>query len=939
MKINLYSFFALSLLFVISSVDMLAQSNGHRCATDEIRRELIGRNPLLLDSERINEELLQNAIIEMRSNRDEEVVMVIPVVFHVIHNYGPENISDAQIHSAMNILNRDYSLQNDDISLVVDEFDTLVANCKIEFRLATKDFMGNCTNGIERIQSTQTYNGYTSAVKLNQWPRDRYLNIWVVNDIPNTDSPGQTLGYSQLPPNVVGDFMARLDGIVVLYNSLGLVDEGIPGRERTLTHEVGHYLNLIHTWGNGEVGASCGDTDAVDDTPETKGHFGGCVLADFDCTAIVLPTTPIYQFESVTTASGLVDPTQSFQAANNNITLSSFSANGVSSNPVADGTFGFSNWGTGAPDGVLLAQPSPAPNNYDLLTGSINTSKYYQFTITPTPGRAMTLNTINFQVKRSLDGPRTFAIRSSANDYVANINCTSTNQRISVQNNNTFHFKEDTTSQFLFGNTVNLPAALFNRQTTPVTFRIYAWNSEDTGGSFEIDNLTVSGSHGQIANAQNYMDYSDCTVMFTEGQKERMRAALSVATASRNNLWTELNRINTGTWEESADPCPPKADFYAKNQFACVNAPIEFVDNSTNATVTSWSWTFQDGNPATSNEQNPTVSFTSGGDKNVTLTVTGAAGQDTKTINGIVRIAYTTPEFWDIPLSENFDVPEDFWYSWVPINIDNTSSSWQRVSNAGYSNNTSARLNAFDMDITEISDGGGAVDELVSPSFTMAGLSNVSLSFRWAFATQSPNVEGITDKLQIMYSTDCGSTWNPFTSGTINPGSSNPIPISGGTISGLSLVSAGHHSTSFVPDNQDQWNYVLLTFPNVNANSRVRFKFVFTAGNYPNNIYLDDINLNATVGIDEAYSDFSGVSLFPNPSTSSTTLVYTNKTMSPVHISLIDMSGRIVESWTPNTNSPGQQTLPINTDELAKGVYMINMRSEQNNITMRLLVQ
>lgn len=931
MKRNLYSFFALSLLFVITSKDIIAQSNGHWCATDEVRRELIGRNPLLLESEQINEELLQNAIIEMRSNRDEETVMVIPVVFHVIHNYGVENIADEQIHSAINILNRDYRKLNTDINQVVDEFDTLIADCKIEFRLATKDFMGNCTNGIERINSTATYYGQESA-KLNQWPRDRYLNIWVVNNI-TSDGIGQTLGYSQLPPNVVGDFMARLDGIVVLYNSLGVVGQGLIDRSRTLTHEVGHYLNLIHTWGNGnEPGISCGDTDAVDDTPQTKGHFGGCEqhLVDFECMATVLPTTPIYQFENVTTSSGLVDPTTPFQAANSDISLTSFSANGVSSNPVDNGTFGFNNWGVGAIDGEV---------DYQNLGGSINTGKYYQFTITPTPGRGMTLASINFQVKRSLNGPRTFAIRASHNNFSSNIAATTTNTRLQVQTGAVYFFKEDTTSQFLFGNTVTLPAANFARQKDAITFRIYAWNSEDIDGSFEIDNVTINGSHGQIANAQNYMDYTGCTMMFTDGQKERMRAALSVATAGRNNLWSEQNRINTGTWEDGAAPCPPKADFYAQSRFACVNTPINFVDNSTNAPVTSWSWTFQDGNPSTSNQQNPSVSFTSGGDKNVTLTVTGVSGEDTKTINSVVRIAYTSPEFWDIPLSEGFDSADDFWNLWVPINIDNTPSSWQRVSNAGYSNNNSARLNAFDMGVSDISDGSGAIDELVSPSFTMSGLSNVSMSFRWAFATQSPDVEGITDRLQVMYSTDCGGTWNPFTSGTINPGSSNPIPISGGSISGLALVSAGHHSTSFVPMEQDEWNFATLNFPNVSSNSRVRFKFIFTGGSYPNNIYLDDININATVGIDEVHSDFYGVSLFPNPSRSSTTLVYTNKAMSPVQISLIDMSGRIIESWTPNTNSPGQQTLPINTDNLAKGVYMVNMKSEQNNVTMRLLVQ
>ncbi|HEY8404282.1 MAG TPA: M43 family zinc metalloprotease [Flavobacteriales bacterium] len=931
MKKLFYLVFALSLVSVLSVQKASAQSRGQFCATDEVRRELIGRNPFLLEAERVNEELIQNAILEMRNNRDEEPVLVIPVVFHIIHNYGVENIPDEQIHSAMEILNRDFRALNEDLSEVVPMFDTLIADPKIEFRLATKDFMGNCTNGIERIPSMATYTG-SMAAKLNQWPRDRYLNIWVVNNI-TSNGPGQTLGYSQLPPNVVGDNNARLDGIVVLYNSLGVVGQGIPSRSRTLTHEVGHYLNLKHTWGDGnEPGITCDGTDAVDDTPVTKGHFGGCAqhLADFDCTAISLPTTPIYTFDDVTPSTGLVDPTPVYEAPNNDITLGSFTANGVSANPVTSGTFGYSNWGLGAADSLT----DPAQ-----LTGSINTSKYYEFTIYPTPGRAMTLSSITFNVRRSLNGPRSFAVRSSQNLFASNLSSTSTNSRVQVLAGNNFFFREDTTSTLLSGILINLAGSSFNRLTEPVTFRIYAWNSEEIDGVFEVDNVIITGSHGQIANSQNYMDYTDCTMMFTEGQKERMRAALSVNTAGRNNLWTQSNRILTGTWDDDVVVCPPKADFYAAQRFACPNTPVQFFDNSTNATVTSWYWTFQDGQPATSTEQNPVVMFTSGGDKTVTLTVTGAAGEDTKEIQNVVRISSTEPEFWDIPLSENFDDPWRFWALWVPINIDNTPSSFQRVDFVGYSNNTSVRLNAYDMAVTPISTGGGAIDELVSPSFSMQGLSNPSLSFRYAYATQSPDIENITDKLAVLYSTDCGATWIPLSTGTVNPGTANPIPISGGTISGLNLVSAGHYSTPFVPTSQNDWNYVHLNFPNVGSNARVRFKFVFTAGEFPNNLYIDDVNFNATVGVDELDSDFYGVNLFPNPSSTSTTLVYNNRTMAPVQISLVDLSGRVVKSWTPNISAPGQQTLDINTAELAKGVYMLNMKSESSTYTMRLLVQ
>lgn len=935
MKKLLYSVLALSLLSLTSIKDATAQNAGHFCATDEVRKDLVGRNPLLLDAERMNEELLQNAIAEMRANRDEEEpIMVIPVVFHVIHNNGPENISDAQIINAMSILNRDYRKQNADTASIVAPFDEIAADTRIEFRLATKDFMGNCTNGIERIQSMETYVG-GPACKKNQWPRNRYLNIWVVNKIAGSAGSTTTLGYSQLPPDMVGDAYAHLDGIVVRYDCLGDIEQGVPQFDRTLTHEVGHYLNLIHTWGGtNDPGVSCDGTDAVDDTPPTMGHMGGCTehLYDFECTKRAFPTTPVYPFTDVVLTSGAVDPTPVYQAANNDLTMSAFTSNGVSENPMVTGSFGYAHWDSGAEDGETV---------YANLTGTINTSKYYQFTITPEIGRAYTLLSLVFQVRRSSTGPRTFAIRTSLDNFNSNLTVqsnSSTNPGIQ-RVGNVFFIKEDVTN-LLSGNTLGLPLS-FKRLHQPITIRIYAWNSEDSDGVFEIDNFTLNGDYGVYSNAQNYMDYTNCLTMFTQGQKERMRAALSVSTAGRNNLWTQTNRINTGTWDEELVVCAPSADFYADKRFACIGAPVKFFDNSSRAEVTSWSWTFQDGEPAVSNVQNPTVTFNSYGEKTITLTVTNAVGEDTKTIERVVRIAPNSPEFWDIPLSEGFDSGEDFWNLWVPINADNTPSSWQRTAEAGYSNNTSARLNSFD-DMQLFATTGvdaGIVDELVSPSFTLNGLSNPSLSFRWAFATQNLDVSGINDRLQIMYSIDCGSTWNLFTSGTINPGSVNPIPVSGGTIEGFNLVTDGHHSTAYVPHGQSEWNYVVMNFPNVGPNVRVRFKFVFTSNGFANNLYLDDVNLNATVGVDELHSDFYGVNLFPNPSTSSTTLVYTNNNLAPVQISLTDMSGRIVESWTPSIVAPGQQKFDINTSDLAKGVYMVNMRSESNNLTLRLLVQ
>lgn len=189
---------------------------------------------------------------------------IIPVVFHIIHDYGVENISDAQILDQMMILNRDFRKMNADTSQIVAPFDSLAADCEIEFRLAQLDPDGFCTNGIERIWSLETYVGDDGS-KLNQWPRDKYLNIWVVN----TMEPG--VGAYAYYPGAANGFLWIYDGIIARHNVVGSIGTSNLTSSRSVTHEVGHYLSLPHVWGSTNApGVACGD-DGILDTPQTMG--------------------------------------------------------------------------------------------------------------------------------------------------------------------------------------------------------------------------------------------------------------------------------------------------------------------------------------------------------------------------------------------------------------------------------------------------------------------------------------------------------------------------------------------------------------------------------------------------------------------------------------------------------------------------------------------
>jgi PKD repeat protein len=203
-------------------------------------------------------------------------VYTIPVVFHILHQNGTENISDAQIMDEIRILNNDYRKLNADTSAIVPAFQSIAADAEIQFRLAQKDPNGNCTNGIDRIVSAETNVGDDGS-KLNPWPRSKYLNVWVVKAI----SSGAA-GYAYLPGTAPS---ANEDGIIILSTYIGSIGTGSVSTSRALTHEIGHFLNLRHTWGNSNtpaVSTNCSMDDNVTDTPNTEG-WTSCNLAGATC--------------------------------------------------------------------------------------------------------------------------------------------------------------------------------------------------------------------------------------------------------------------------------------------------------------------------------------------------------------------------------------------------------------------------------------------------------------------------------------------------------------------------------------------------------------------------------------------------------------------------------------------------------------------------------
>jgi PKD repeat protein len=184
-------------------------------------------------------------------------------------------------------VNLDFTYTNADKVVIPPYFDSIAADANIEFRLATKAPNGACTDGINRVYSykTNTARDYTGFKALSYWDRAKYLNIWVVKTIDNDGNPfGNILGYAQFPYSFGGQNpVTTTDGIAMIHNRTGKTGTAAGTAGRTMTHEVGHWLGLIHIWGDDDCG-----NDQVDDTPFSRQPNFGCYNFPKEATCLEL---------------------------------------------------------------------------------------------------------------------------------------------------------------------------------------------------------------------------------------------------------------------------------------------------------------------------------------------------------------------------------------------------------------------------------------------------------------------------------------------------------------------------------------------------------------------------------------------------------------------------------------------------------------------------
>ncbi|WP_037348875.1 GEVED domain-containing protein [Sediminibacter sp. Hel_I_10] len=266
--------FTLSILFLL--VMSFGFSQERHCATMENLEQRAQNDPNLEQRMQEIEIFTQNKIQEMQSSRIDGSIITIPVVVHVLYRNSTENISLAQIQSQLDVLNEDFRRTNPDADNVWSQ----AADSEIEFCLVTVDPNGNATTGVTRKSTTRQNWGTSDDMKrtstggVNPWDTSQYLNMWIVPQMLNPQ--GNTiLGYAQFPGG-----SAATDGVVMAYNYFGRVGNVSAPFDggRTTTHEVGHFFNLRHIWGD----ANCGN-DFVSDTPTHQTSNGGCPIGQVSC--------------------------------------------------------------------------------------------------------------------------------------------------------------------------------------------------------------------------------------------------------------------------------------------------------------------------------------------------------------------------------------------------------------------------------------------------------------------------------------------------------------------------------------------------------------------------------------------------------------------------------------------------------------------------------
>jgi PKD repeat protein len=376
-------------------------------------------------------------------------------------------------------------------------------------------------------------------------------------------------------------------------------------------------------------------------------------------------------------------------------------------------------------------------------------------------------------------------------------------------------------------------------------------SKEPNFGCTVVTSCAGNSSYGD--QLENFMDYTDCAVLFTPLQCNYMNATLS---GIRSGLLSSQGCTPLGA---------PLAAFTGTPTSICTGQSVTFTNQTTGAATITYSWSFPGGTPSTSTATNPTVTYNTPGTYNVTLTATNGSGSDNEVKTAYIVVAGSNA----LPLNEGFQTTTFVPTNWS-LNNPDAGDTWERTTvTGGYGASSACAL--FD---NYNSNNPGQRDWLITPSYNFTGVTLGRLKFDHAYRRYNTTTT-LYDSLEVMYSTNCGATWTSLWKK-----------------GGVSLQTVTTTSTQSFTPSATQWVTDSIDLTTLSAQSNVRFAFI-NINRYGQRLFLDNINLySATTTPIAPTADFIGT---PTTVVAGQSVTFTNQTTG---------SATITYSW----NFPGAAT-------------------------------
>lgn len=440
---------------------------------------------------------------------------------------------------------------------------------------------------------------------------------------------------------------------------------------------------------------------------------------------------------------------------------------------------------------------------------------------------------------------------------------------------------------------------------------------------------------GPIANVQNYMDYSYCSTMFTQGQRAFMRAVLA---SNRTSLTTQANLVSTGTNDGYAAPnCAPIASFAAApgtGTSVCINTAVRLTDYSYNFSsaggALTYSWSFPGGTPATATGSSVSVAYANAGFYAVTETVSNSAGSSTSSVTNYIRVEGPTGAEV-APYTESFENTSFPTLFPEPTLRNYTTSGFTSagVAAANYrwvrQANVPAAAGSSYLVVQDRLIPAGATTQLITPNINLASVPTpATLTFARAFALRTVSSN---EQLRVSFSSDCGVTW------------STPavLDVTALTTQGLTPIDG------YVPTSSADWQTTTVAIPAQFQGSglfKVRFQMV-NGTTQGNNFFLDNLRVAGPLATKADALASRGISVYPNPMTNETAVHLNLTAATQVRVRLTDVLGRNVVSLPAKLYGAGQQSVSLQSagHALKAGLYVVHISLDGETFTSKLTVE